>query len=116
MTDAVRLMLAAGWPPDSANDQHVTALHWAGFHGDATMARYLIAARAPMEVRDSRHRASPLGWALWGSVNGWRKQTGDYARTVCALLDAGATPPPLDGNLVASDEVKRLIAEKQRSK
>ena len=38
-TEAVRLMLEAGWPVDTPGEAGATALHWAGFHGNAEMAR-----------------------------------------------------------------------------
>jgi ankyrin repeat protein len=39
--DAVRLMLAAGWPPDVRGDHGGTALHWAAWLGDTpTVRRY----------------------------------------------------------------------------
>src|SRR5262249_10149615 len=36
--DTVRLMLDAGWPIDARGKHGATALHWAGFHGNAAMA------------------------------------------------------------------------------
>ena len=38
-TEAVRLMLEAGWRVDTPGEMGATALHWAGFHGNAEMAR-----------------------------------------------------------------------------
>src|SRR5438445_9481243 len=34
-TNAVRMMLKAGWPVDARGQHGGTALHWAGFHGNA---------------------------------------------------------------------------------
>src|SRR6202042_1939512 len=34
-TQAVRLMLEAGWPVDTRGEMGATALHWAGFNGNA---------------------------------------------------------------------------------
>jgi hypothetical protein len=75
--------------------------------------RALLAAGAPLDVRDDVHSATPLGWALWGSVHGWHREHGDYAGTVQAMLDGGATPPEVTDALVASDEVKRVLARRK---
>ena len=32
-----------------------------------------------------------MNWAIYGSENGWERETGDYAGVVEALLDAGAS-------------------------
>jgi hypothetical protein len=109
--EAVVRMLAMGWSPGVIEKGGVTALHWAGLHGDASTARALVAGRAPLDVKDHQFSATPLGWALWGSVNGWRRATGGYPDTVRAMLEAGAVPPPMNANLVASDEVKRVLTE-----
>ena len=55
-TTAVRLMLEAGWPADARGQHQATPLHWAGFHGNAEMARMLLAHAAPLDVRDRRPR------------------------------------------------------------
>jgi ankyrin repeat protein len=107
--DAVKRMLAIGWPAGTVARGRLTALHWAGFHGDAATARALLASGAPLDVKDDEHSGTPLGWALWGSVHGWHREHGDYAGTVQAMLDAGATPPEITDALVASDEVKRVL-------
>jgi ankyrin repeat protein len=109
---AVRRMLAIGWPAGFVDRGGLTALHWAGFHGDADTARALLASGAPLDVKDDVHGGTPLGWALWGSLHGWHRQHGDYVSTVRAMLDAGATPPEINERLVASDEVKRLLAKR----
>jgi ankyrin repeat protein len=108
---AVQRMLAIGWPAGVTDTGNVTALHWAGFHGDASTADALIAAGARLDVRDAHWSATPLGWALWGSANGWRRATGDYAGTVRAMLDAGAVAPKIDEHLVASDAVRLLLIQ-----
>ena len=40
------------------------------------------------EVRDGQHGGTPLGWATYGSVHGYRCKTGDFAGAVEALLIA----------------------------
>jgi ankyrin repeat protein len=95
---AVRLMAEAGWPVDARGQHNATALHWAGFHGNAEMARVLLEHGAPVNVKGDDYDGTPLDWALHGSRHGWRAKTGDYAGTVEAMLAAGAEPPPvIDG-------------------
>ncbi len=91
--NAVRLLLEAGWPSDTLGPDGVTALHWAAFHGNAIMARHILQHRPPIEAGDTTYHATPMGWAIHGSLNGWHRATGDYAGVVRALLDAGAKPP-----------------------
>jgi ankyrin repeat protein len=91
---AVRLMLAAGLPVDALGQHRATPLHWASFHGNADMAREILRHNPPLEVTDADFKGTPLGWAIHGSVHGWYCETGDYAGTVEALLNAGAKVPP----------------------
>jgi ankyrin repeat protein len=107
-TKAVRTMLEAGWPADARGQHRGTALHWACFHGNAEMARELIRHRAPLDAKDNDFNGTPLGWAIHGSENGWHCQTGDYAGTVKALLEAGAKPPEnIDGSDTVMDVLQR---------
>lgn len=41
-TKAVRLTLEAGWPVDTPGEMGATALHWAGFNGNAEMIREIL--------------------------------------------------------------------------
>ncbi len=91
--DAVRLMLEAGWPVGARGQHGGTALHWAAFHGHAEMARLILRFRPPLETVDSDFGGTPLGWAIHGSLEGWFRQTGDFAGVAAALLAAGAQPP-----------------------
>lgn len=92
-TGAVRSMLAAGFPVDAPGQHQGTALHWAAFHGNAEMTRELLKYHPPIEILDADFKATPLGWALHGSVHGWHRETGQYPATVKLLLEAGAQPP-----------------------
>jgi ankyrin repeat protein len=93
-SDAVRLMLEAGWPLDARGQNSGTVLHWAAWHGDVEMVRLILGFHPPLEVEDSDYGGTPLGWAIHASQNGWHPGDGDYAGTVEALLKAGAIPPP----------------------
>lgn len=107
--NAVRLMLEAGWPVDVRGQHNATALHWAGFHGNAGMARVLLEHAAPLEVKDDDFGGTPLNWAIYGSRHGWRCKTGDYSGTVEALLSAGAQAPPLDQVTVGTPAVHDVL-------
>jgi ankyrin repeat protein len=111
---AVRLMLEAGWPVDARGQHKATPLHWAGFHGNVELARALLAHGAPVNVKGDDYDGTPLGWALHGSVHGWRAKTGDYAGTVEALLLGGAQAPSVvddrQGSPAAIDALRRYLS------
>jgi ankyrin repeat protein len=108
-TDAVRLMLGAGWPVDAPGEMGATALHWAGFNGNAEMTREILRFQPTLELKSAEHEATALGWAIFGSGNGWRRDTGDYVGTIRALLEAGATLPPHAEELEPSDAVLEVL-------
>jgi ankyrin repeat protein len=117
-TDAVRRMLAAGWPVDVRGDNGATPLHIASWLGNAEMVRELLRHGAPVEVREDEYNLPPLSWSLHGSRHSWRKDEGDYGATVEALLDAGATAPELTSDLEASAPVREALgrfAERKRT-
>lgn len=104
---AVRLFLECGLPVDARGQHQGTPLHWAAFHGNHGMAQMLLHHNPPLEATDADFRATPLGWAIHGSEHGWYAQTGEYAATVDALLQAGARPPAQVGGSAAVREVLR---------
>jgi len=109
--NAVRLMLAIGLPVDARSQHNATPLHWAAFHENAEMVELIFRKNPALEVTDSDFNATPLGWAIHGSENGWQRETGNYAATVEALLRAGAKPPQeIDG----SAEVKQVLQRQTR--
>ncbi len=110
-TPAVRLMLESGLPVDARGQHHGTPLHWAAFHGNREMAEVVLRFRPPLEASDADFGATPLGWALYGSVHGWHSATGDYAGVVEALLQAGAVRPPTIEGAPAVQEVLRRSEE-----
>ncbi len=110
-TDAVRLMLAAGWPVDTRGEYDMTPLQWAAWHGNAEMVREILRYHPRLELKDNDHGITALGSALHGSMNGWHRDSGDYVATVEALLRAGAKAPEVTDDLEASDSVRDLLLQ-----
>jgi ankyrin repeat protein len=108
-TAAVRLMLGAGWPVDTPGEMGATALHWAGFNGNAEMTREILRFHPALELKSREYAGTALAWAVYGSGNGWRRETGDYVGTIRALLDAGATLPRHAEELEPSDAVLEVL-------
>jgi ankyrin repeat protein len=108
---AVRLMLDAGWPPDARGQHNATPLHWAAFHGNRELTRVLLEHGAPVNVKGDEYNGTPLGWALHGSVHGWRAKTGDYAGTVAALLARGADAPPVTDGMQGAPAVIDVLRQ-----
>jgi ankyrin repeat protein len=110
---AVGMMLSAGWPANVQGEKDQTPLHWAAFHGNVEMVRELLHHKASLEVEEQEFKGTPLGWALYGSRHGWRRDAGDYPHTVEALLLAGAKlVRPVD-ELEAPEEVLEVIRRHQ---
>ncbi len=107
--EAVRMMLAAGWPVGAVGQHGATARHWAGFHGNAAMARVILAHHPPLEAREKDYGQTPLGWTIYGSINGWHAERGDYAEVLELLLTAGATAPPLTPEVNGTEAVLTVL-------
>jgi hypothetical protein len=108
-TQAVRLMLEAGWPVDTPGEMGATALHWAGFNGNAEMTRQILRFHPSLEQKSREYSGTALGWAIYGSGNGWHRETGDYLSTIRALRNAGAALPPHAADLEPSDAVLEML-------
>jgi ankyrin repeat protein len=105
-SEAVRLMLEAGWPLEG--DGKHTPLHWACWHGNSEMVRAILPFHPPLEMLDAEYHATPLGWAMHGSENGTYRKTGDYSGSVQLLLDAGAKRPErIDGSEAVQQILRR---------
>ncbi len=103
-------MLAAGWPVAARGQHGGTALHWAAWHGSTDLARLVLQHSPPLEITDHDYAGTPLFWAIYGSVHGWRCRTGDYAGTVELPLNAGAKAPELTADLEASGPVREVLS------
>jgi ankyrin repeat protein len=108
-TKAVRLMLQAGWPVNTPGEMGATALHWAGFNGNAAMAREILRFQPDLELKSQEYSGTALSWALYASGNGWHRDSGDFVGTVQALLEAGAALPPDPEALEPSDAVLEVL-------
>jgi len=108
-TKAVRLLLEAGWPVDTPGEMGATALHWAGFNGNAEMMRDLLRFHPDLELKSQEYPGTALSWAVYASGNGWHRDTGDFVGTVRALLDAGAALPNDPEALEPSDAVLEVL-------
>ena len=84
----VKAMIAAGWPVDARGQHRATPLHWAAWNGNAVIAAALIAAHAPIDVKGDEYDVSPLTWAVYGSVHGWRCLTATTPAPVERLIAA----------------------------
>lgn len=108
-TKAVRLMLEAGWPVDTPGEMGATALHWAGFNGNAELTREILRLHPALELKSREYAGTALSWAVYGSGNGWHRDTGDFVGTVRALLEAGAIVPPNAEDLEPSEAVLEVL-------
>jgi ankyrin repeat protein len=95
-TAAVSLMIGLGFDPRVPGPSHGTPLHWAAFHGNSELVRRLLQHDPPIGQRDAEHGGTPLGWCLYGAVNGWGCWTGDFPSCVRRLIEAGERPEPAD--------------------
>ncbi len=92
-TEPVSLLIEAGADLTAPGLDSGTPLHQAAWFGQPDNARLLIDAGAPLDVFDSVHEGSPIGWAVHGSrYSGGAEQRQDrYVRLVRRLLEAGSS-------------------------
>jgi hypothetical protein len=102
-------MLKAGWPVDTPGEMGATALHWAGFNGNVEMTREILRFYPTLELKSRENEGTALAWAVYGSGNGWHRETGDFVGTIRALLEAGATLPPHAEELEPSEAVLEVL-------
>lgn len=107
---AASAYIAAGFPVNAVDTAGATALHHAAIHGRASLVRALLDAGADVDIRDTEHRSTALGWACFGA-DFVADTDGDYEGSVRALLDAGARPRA-DEHEPQHAGVRRLIEER----
>jgi hypothetical protein len=106
---AVKLMLEAGWPVDTPGEMGAAALHWAAFNGNAEMTRLILRFQPDLELKTREYAGTAAAWAVYGSGNGWHRETGDFVGTIRALLEAGATVPAHAEDLEPSEAVLEVL-------
>jgi hypothetical protein len=102
-------MLEAGWLVNTPGAMGATALHWAGFNGNAEMTREILRFHPSLELKSREYAGTALSWALYASGNGWHRDTGDFVGVVRALLEAGAILPPHPEELEPNDAVLEML-------
>ena len=94
-TEVGLLLLDAGGRPDLRGLFGETALHWAASIGNAVLVERLLEKGAPVDVKDEKWEATPIGWAL----HGWGEPPppgdhGHHREVVAQLVRAGAVVDP----------------------
>lgn len=71
--ETLRLLLDAGEDPDRFNPpgthSHSVPLHQAVWAGHLEVVRLLVGRGARLDIADTTHHSTPLGWALYGGRN-----------------------------------------------
>ena len=73
------------------------------------MTREILRFHPPLEQKSREYEGTALGWAIYGSGNGWHRDTGDYVGTVQALREAGWVVPPHAEELEPSEAVLEVL-------
>lgn len=110
-TRGVELLLAYGWPAAVVNDHNQTPLHYAAWHGNLALVTAFLERKVPIQVSETQHGGSPIGWALHGSLHSWQHDKGDYPGVVRALIAAGAEMPRPGRPLEAAEDVLEVIQQ-----
>ena len=79
--DIVRRLLDEGEDPNRYNPKaahaHTTPLHQAVWYGHADVVHLLVERGSRLDIRDTIHQGTPLGWALYGK----REEIASYLRS-----------------------------------
>jgi ankyrin repeat protein len=90
---AVRVLAGLGFDLALEGPWGGTALHHAAWRGRVEFVRALLAAGAPVNVRDRTYGSSPIAWAAHGSAN-CREADDDYIAVIDLFLEANAERAP----------------------
>lgn len=115
--DVVELMASLGFDLHIFDDDAMTPLHAAAFHGFDEVIRALLAAdEAPPLDWLNGYGGTPLATCLYGRQHSWRSD-GDFPASVKLLVDAGSEVKAewLPSGDSAIDEVLRLALEEMAS-
>jgi hypothetical protein len=89
--NAVKAMLARGFPVTAVSQHGATPLHWAAFHGNPEMLQDVLRHNPPVEMRDRDFNGTAIGWLIHGAMGHWRGiSTAEHGACARLLLDAGA--------------------------
>ena len=96
-----------------------TGLHWAAHGGHVNTVKALLKRRAPVDVKDQKFGATPLGWALHGWSDHKRDAAANdaYYDVVALLVAAGAPVEPRwldDENAQANPRMFAALSGKTR--
>ena len=108
--DAVRIMLEAGFPVDSAGIHNSTPLDRASIRGDIRIVELLLKYGPSLSVVNE-FGGTPLSACIWGSTN-FRDREGDYPAVVERLIAAGA---PMPEKVSGSPEVAKVLRKLART-
>jgi len=111
-TNVVEFLLGMGLKVDTM-PHRITGLHWAAYTARVEIVKLLLDSKAPIELRDGRHRGTPLGWALhaWGDPPP-EAEPSHYYEVVALLVAAGAT---VDSAWPADPRRRSRLIEKTRA-
>ena len=104
--DAVRTMVAIGWPVDViGGDWSASALNHAAMNGDPSLMRYLLAHGARWDLRHG-FGDTVVGTLSWASINKAAPE-GDWVGCMQALVESGVPVPSRDYDF--SDDVQDYL-------
>ncbi|MFI5386664.1 MAG: ankyrin repeat domain-containing protein [Fimbriimonadales bacterium] len=90
--EAVSLMLELGFDVEAEDGEKFTAIHWASFLGRDDLIEIILPYKPDLEKRN-RYGGTVLTTGMYGSVHGWNRSGGNFARSTELLIKAGAKLP-----------------------
>ena len=93
----------------STNDAYPTAIKLAVIFSLKDTLAAMAELRSQLQAREKDFGQTPLQWTLYGSVNGWYVDSGDYPRVAELLLEAGAIAPPITRDTTGTEAVIAVV-------